>query len=145
MAIRRDTTGVGLHPFHAVVLGFPIALFSSALVADVAYLQTAEMQWSNFSAWLISGALLVGGLALAWAVISLTFGWRREGDRKRCLLYILILASMLALGLINIFKHSMDAWSSVETFGLILSSLCTLLALLAGAIALTNIGREVAR
>ncbi len=145
MAVRRETTGVGLHPVHAILLGFPIALFSSALVADVAYLQTAEMQWTNFSAWLITGALLVGGLVLAWALISLVIGWHGEGKRNRRVLYAFILAAMLALGLVNIFKHSMDAWSSVETFGLVLSVLSTLLALLAGAIAYTNAGREVAR
>ena len=138
MADWRETTGDGLHPVHAILLGFPIALFSSALVADVAYLRTAEIQWTNFSAWLISGALLIGGLLLAWALISLVIGWRSEGQRTRRLLYVFILAAMLALGLVNIFKHSMDAWSSVETLGLVLTVLCTLLALLAGAIAFTR-------
>lgn len=145
MAVWREETWDDLHPVHAILLGFPIALFSSALVADVAYLQTAEMQWSNFSAWLITGALVAGGLVLIWAVISLIFRWEWKGERKRHLSYVLILATMLALGLVNILKHSMDAWSSVEAFGLLLSVLCTVLALLAGAIAYTNTGRGNAK
>ena len=57
-----------------------------------------------------------------------------------------VLAAMWVLGLVNIFKHSQDGWSSVETFGLILSILCALLALAAGVIAFSNLAeREVAR
>jgi len=51
------------NPLHAILLCFPIALFTSALISDIAYLRTAEMQWSNFSAWLIVGALVFGGVA----------------------------------------------------------------------------------
>ena len=49
-------------------------------------------------------------------------------------------------GLLNAFKHSQDAWSSVGTFGLILSILSTLLALAAAAIAYSGVlNREVIR
>lgn len=139
MAAWQEEKWGNLHPVHAILLGFPITLFSSALIADVAYLQTAEMQWSNFSAWLITGALLAGGLVLAWAAIMLLVDWQLKAERKQHLLYVLTLTIMLAFGFVNILKHSMDAWNSVETFGLVLSVLCTLLALLAGAIAYTNV------
>jgi uncharacterized membrane protein len=130
---------------HAILLAFPIALFCSAVATDIAYLKTAELQWTNFSAWLISGALLFGGLVLAWALISLALGWR-GAERMRRGIYAGVLAVMWVLGLINIFKHSQDGWSSVETFGLVLSILCALLALAAGVIAFSNLGeREIAR
>jgi uncharacterized membrane protein len=45
-----------LHPLHGLLLAFPVALFTFALLTDIAYLQTAEIQWSNFSSWLIVGA-----------------------------------------------------------------------------------------
>lgn len=141
----RMTTGSAPHPVHAILLAFPIALFSSAVVTDIAYLRTAELQWTNFSAWLISGALLFGGLVLAWALISLVLGWR-GAERIRRGIYAGLLAVMWILGLINIFKHSQDGWSSVETFGLVLSILCALLALAAGVLAFSNLGeREIAR
>lgn len=141
----RLTTGSAPHPVHAILLAFPIALFSSAVVTDIAYLKTAELQWTNFSQWLISGALLFGGLVLAWALISLALGWR-GAERTRRLVYAGVLAVMWILGLVNIFKHSQDGWSSVETFGLVLSILSALLALAAGVIAFSNLGeREMAR
>lgn len=141
----RLTTARAPHPVHAILLAFPIALFTSALVTDIAYLRTAELQWTNFSQWLISGALLFGGLVLAWALASLALGWR-GADRMRRMVYAGVLAAMWILGLINIFKHSQDGWSSVQTFGLVLSILCALLALAAGVLAFSNLGeREVAR
>lgn len=48
--IRTDPR---LHPLHAILLAFPMALFSGALLSDITYLNSAEMQWSNFFAWLI--------------------------------------------------------------------------------------------
>lgn len=134
MAAGQTLTGGGPNPLHAILLSFPIALFSSALVTDIVYLRTAEIQWTNFSAWLISGALLFGGLVLVWALIGLVLDLRGPG-RLRSLIYVGLLAIMFILGLINAFKHSQDAWSSVGTFGLVLSILCTVLALAAGVIA----------
>ena len=144
MRIGRMTTESAPHPVPAILLAIPIALFSSALVTDIVYLKTAELQWTNFSAWLISGALVFGGLVLVWALISLLLGWR-GAERLRRLTYAGVLAVMCLLGLINAFKHSQDGWSSVGTFGLSLSVLCALLALAAGVIAFSSLGeREVA-
>lgn len=122
------------HAVHALLLSFPVALFPAALLTDIAYLRTAQIQWTNFSSWLIAGALVFGGLVLAWAALSLLFGWRGPNRISR-LIYLAVLAAMWILGLLNAFKHSQDAWSSVGAFGLTLSILCTVLALAAGVIA----------
>jgi len=143
MPFRRYLPTGAPHPLHAILLGFPIALFTSGLVSDIAYLRTAEIQWTNFSAWLIAGGLVFGGLVLAWALISLVLGWRGTERRPR-IVYAAVLAVMWVLGLINALKHSQDGWSSVGAFGLILSLLCTLLALAAGVIAFSSREREVA-
>jgi uncharacterized membrane protein len=145
MAIARPSPRAGAHALHAILLGFPIALFSGALIADIAYLRTAQIQWTNFSAWLITFALVFGGLVAAWALVSLVLGFRGERRDGR-IAYFAVLAVMWVLGLINAFKHSQDAWSSVGAMGLILSILCTLLALAAGIILHTGLTtREVAR
>lgn len=120
-----------LHPLHAILLAFPIALFAGALASDITYLNTAVIQWSNFSSWLIAGALLFGGLALAWAIV-LVFIHRSAGLRGRAVLFLVLLAVMWIAGLINAFQHSRDAWSSVGTTGLVLSIVSTVLALAAG-------------
>ncbi len=129
----------GIHPVHALVLAFPIALFSSGLVADIAYLRTAEIQWTNFAAWLNAGALVFGGLVAAWSLVTLLINLKSTGKGRR-VIYFVVLAAMWVLGLINAFKHSQDGWSSVGTLGLILSILCTLLALIAGFIAYSGLG-----
>jgi uncharacterized membrane protein len=137
--------GRGPNPVHAILLGFPMAFFGAALVTDIAYLRTAEIQWTNFSAWLIVGALVFGGLVLAWALIALVLGLRGP-DRTRRLIYAGALALMWLFGLINAFKHSQDGWSSVGAFGLTLSILCTLLALAAGVVACSGYWtREIER
>ncbi|MGJ3627976.1 DUF2231 domain-containing protein [Sphingomonas sp. MMS24-JH45] len=52
------------HPLHAILIAFSGRLLPAALLADVTYLNSAEMQWSNFAAWLITGALVLGAPAL---------------------------------------------------------------------------------
>lgn len=125
MASTRGIEAAPLPTLHAILLAFPIALFGAALVSDIAYLNSAEIQWSNFSAWLITGALVFGALVLLWALIDLL-------RRRRGLIYAALLGLMCLVGLINAFQHSRDAWSSVGTTGLVLSILSALLALAAG-------------
>ena len=145
MAIARPSARTGAHALHAILLGFPIALFSGALVSDIAYLRTAEIQWTNFSQWLIVFGLVFGGLVAAWALVLLVMGYRDERRDGR-VAYFGALAVMWLLGLVNAFKHSQDAWSSVGALGVILSFLCTLLALAAGFIMYAGLTtREIAR
>ena len=129
MAAYRDWCGM-LHPLHAILLAFPIALFSFAVATDITYLNTAQIQWSNFSAWSITLALFFNGLVLAWAIIEAIMG-RRSPGLMRGLIYLVILVVMFIVGLINIFHHSQDGWASVGAPGLIMSIICALLALIA--------------
>ncbi len=123
-----------LHPLHALLLAWPVALFPAALITDVTYLNTAEAQWTNFSQWLITGALLFGGLALLWAIIC-SFREKRGSARGRSSLYAFLLAFAWFPGLLNAFQHSRDAWSSVGTGGLILSIISSVAALAAAWVA----------
>ena len=54
------------------------------------------------------------------------------------MIHLAALALAWVLGLINAFKHSQDAWSSVGAFGLTLSILSTVLILIAGWLAYSN-------
>jgi uncharacterized membrane protein len=119
-------------------LAWPVALFPAALLSDIAYLNTAEMQWSNFAAWLITGALLFGGMALVFCVVS-AVRERSAGARSARFLNLLLLALAWIAGLVNAFHHSRDAWSSVGTAGLLLSIASSTLALAAGWIAYAGI------
>lgn len=139
-SLRPYAIRPGLHPLHAILLSFPIALFPAALASDIAYLNTAEIQWSNLAQWAITGALLFGAPTIIWAAID-AFRSHARSLRHWPMLYLAMLTAMWVLGLINAFKHSQDAWSSVGTTGLLLSILCTALALAAGWVAHGNFGR----
>ncbi|GAW41870.1 hypothetical protein SH203_02281 [Brevundimonas sp. SH203] len=138
----REISGAVIRPLHRVLLAFPVALFPFALFTDIAYLRTAEMQWSNFSAWSIALALVFGGAAGVFLIVDLVLSLRRGRSNWR-IVHVVSLALAWVLGLVNAFKHSQDAWSSVGAFGLILSLLCTLLVLVAGWTAYAE--REVVR
>lgn len=118
-----------LHPLHAILLAFPLAFFSGGLVSDIAYLKTAVIQWSNFSAWLIAGGTVFGGLVLLWALLG-AFSARRM-SRGVALFYLAMVAVAWVAGLVNCFKHSADAWASVGALGLTLSTISTVASLLA--------------
>ncbi|MGK7870222.1 DUF2231 domain-containing protein [Falsiroseomonas sp. E2-1-a20] len=118
-----------LHPLHAMLLAFPVALFLGALASDYAYWQSYHIQWANFSSWLIAGGLLFGGFALLWALVDLVrIG---AGNRRPVLVYFGVLAAAWVLGFINALVHAKDAWAAMPE-GLILSAVVAVLALAAG-------------
>ncbi|WP_051329277.1 DUF2231 domain-containing protein [Geminicoccus roseus] len=117
-----------LHPLHSILLAFPLPLFLGALLSDIAYWRTFEIQWANFSSWLIAGGLLVGGFALLWALINV---FRSErGYRRRPLAYFAVLLVMWVVGFFNALVHAKDAWATMPE-GLYLSVATVLLALAA--------------
>jgi uncharacterized membrane protein len=117
-----------LHPLHAILLAFPLPLFLGALLSDIAYWRTYQVQWANFASWLIAGALLFGGFALLWALIALFRSGRAR--RWRVGVYFLVLLAMWGIGLINALVHAKDAFATMPE-GLYLSAVTALLALVA--------------
>ena len=138
----HEISGAVIRPLHRLLLAFPIALFTFALFTDIAYLRSAEMQWSNFSAWSIALALVFGGVAGVFSIVDLVLSLRHGRSNWR-IIHVVSLALAWILGLMNAFKHSQDAWSSVGALGVILSLLCTLLVLVAGWTAYA--AREIVR
>ncbi len=119
------------NPIHAILLAFPVALYPAALLSDITYLNTAVIQWTNFSSWLIAGADVFAGLVLAWALVTQFLG----RTRLRGWAYVIVVALMFIAGVLNAFQHARDGWHSVGTFGLVLSILCTILAFVAAFLA----------
>jgi uncharacterized membrane protein len=113
---------------HAILLAFPLPLFLGALLSDVAYWRSYQVQWSNFSSWLIAGGLLVGGFALLWAVVGLVRSGRH--GRGRAALYVVVLLAMWVLGFVNALVHAKDAFAIMPE-ALFLSAVTTALALVA--------------
>lgn len=122
-------------PLHAILLAGTVPLFLGALLSDIAYAQTYQIQWANFASWLIAGGLLFCGLALLFALVNLI---RADHKAGRPVAYFLLLLVTWALGLINAFEHAKDAWAMMPT-GLILSIVVTLLSVIAAWTGLTNL------
>lgn len=52
------------HPVHPMLIVYPLGLLSTAVVFDVLYLATSNVDFATFSFWALAGGL-VGGLAAA--------------------------------------------------------------------------------
>lgn len=132
-------TGTGrarpVHPLHAFLVAGTVPLFLGALLADLAYGSTAEIQWTNFAAWLIVGAMVFAGLALPWALVD----WLRSRPRRgRALLGLLLLLAAFALGLVDAIVHARDAFA-VMPAAPILSAIVTAIVLVAAFLAFSGL------
>lgn len=123
------------HPLHAILLAGTVPLFLGALLSDIAYFRTYEIQWSNFSSWLIVGGLVFCGFALLFALVNLVRAAHKKG---RPLVYFLLLLLAWVLGFINALEHAKDAWATMPS-GLILSVIVTLLVCVAAWIGLSSL------
>jgi hypothetical protein len=81
------------------------------LLSDLAYAASFQVQWINFSQWLIAGGLLVGAFALLWAVIGLRL--REAVPKPRSIVYVVALLAMWVIGFVNALIHAKDAWASM--------------------------------
>lgn len=116
------------HPIHGILSAYPLAFFTGALVTDIAYLNTANMQWANFSVWMIAGGLLMGVLAAIVGIVD-AIANRGRARARRPWPHSVGTLLMMALALLNAFIHSRDAWTSVVPTGIILSVVVSILAL----------------
>ena len=127
--IPRATIG-GI-PIHAMLVPFPIVCFVGALLSDIAYAETAHMQWSNFSAWLLAFGTLFAAIAAIFGLIDFFLGSR--GDRPTIGWFHMIgNLALFVVALFNNFVHTRDAWTSVVPTGLILSIISVLILIVTG-------------
>lgn len=112
-----------------MVLGIPLICFLGALITDIAYYNTFDVNWKNFSDWLLAGGEAVGALAALVGIFDLV----RPHVRANRLMwpYAITYAVAMILGLFNNFVHSRDAYGAMPT-GLVLSVL-TVIALTVAA------------
>ncbi len=82
------------------------------------------MQWTNFASWLIAGGLVLGGIALVFALVGLRHAARRSGPS---LLYLLLLLATWIVGFFNAVVHVKDAYAAMPE-GLVLSVIAAVLA-----------------
>jgi uncharacterized membrane protein len=145
----RDLTSsaaadVARHPLMATFASFPTVCFILALLNDVAYWRTANLQWQYFAAWLLFAGLVVGGLVLLVEVVGLLF---RSSIRARGpgWLHAIGLLVVLVLGVINSFVHARDGWTAIVPQGLILSVAMVVVMMITGWLGHTSVLRRSAK
>jgi len=117
-----------LNPVHAILLGFPAALFTAVLMGDIALAAGAARPWVGFAFWLIVGGVLTGGIVLLWVLIGLMRA--RAGRLRRSVVYLAALLAMCTLGLGNAAAHLTGTWAGTLA-GITLSASSCALALIA--------------
>ncbi len=124
--VSRDYASA--YPFQSLFVPFPFVCFSLTLGTDIAYWQTANLMWTNFSAWLLFAGLVTGGLALLAGLVDLLR--RRTRPMRPSFVSILLFLAMLIFAFVNSLVHAGDGWTSVVPYGLLLSAITFVIALM---------------
>lgn len=65
-----STVALAGHPFHPLIVTFPIAFLTGALGTDVGYWLTGDAFWARASFWLIGAGIVTGLLAAATGMMD---------------------------------------------------------------------------
>ncbi len=129
----RSRAAIFGHPIHPMLVHFPIVCFVGTLATDLAYWNSANIMWANFSIWLITVGLVFGTLAALAGLIDFI------GNRAIRALWIAwahmgLNVVVMILSTFNAFVHSRDGWTSVVPTGLTLSTIVVLLLAVSGVL-----------
>ncbi len=127
----KSTASIAGHPVHPMLVPFPIAFFTLALVMDVAYWQTSNLMWKHFAEWLLLAGLVCGGLAAIAGAIDF-FARREVRSQRPAWPHAIGNIIVMLLAFINSLVHARDGWTGVVPLGLSLSVATVLLLLVTG-------------
>lgn len=113
-----------LHPLQAIFLAGGLTLALGALLGDITYSRSFEIQWKNFASWLVLAGLMLNAVVAVWAVVDVA---RLRNDRgARRITYLVLVIAASVLGLVNALVHASDGWQSMPA-GAYLSGLVGIL------------------
>jgi uncharacterized membrane protein len=131
MAVVVERMQFALLPVNAVLVAGATSLFAGALLSDIAYFRSYEIQWNNFSSWLLVGGLLVAAFAFLWSIVEL---FRTRWRVWPAVAYSVLLLATWILGFVDALVHAKDAWATMPG-GLVLSAIVLALACVSLAVA----------
>jgi uncharacterized membrane protein len=131
MAVVVERMQFALLPVNAVLVAGATSLFAGALLSDIAYFRSYEIQWNNFSSWLLAGGLLVAAFAFLWSIVEL---FRTRWRVWPAVAYSVLLLATWILGFVDALVHAKDAWATMPG-GLVLSAIVLALACVSLAVA----------
>ena len=116
----RSTARFMGHPIHPMLVPYPIAFFTGAFLADLAFLWTGLPFWATAAAWLI-GAGLVGALLAALAGFTDFLGEPRVRALSTAWLHMLGNVTLVVLEAINLVLRYGDPAAALPSPGVYLS------------------------
>jgi uncharacterized membrane protein len=129
--IATVSVQVARKPIHPPFWHFAVACFVGAFVTDVTYWRTAEMMWTDFSAWLLAAGLALTVVAAILCIFDILTR-RLLGVNRLTWPNVLGSLVVVALAFLNSLIHSRDAWTSVVPVGISLSAITFVVLLAAG-------------
>jgi uncharacterized membrane protein len=144
----RPRIAIGGVPIHAMLVPFPIACFTGALFTDLAYAGSAQVQWTNFSQWLLAFGTVFAGLAAVFGLLDYFLNPRRA--RPAIGVWHMVLNLLLfGIALVNNLVHARDGWTGVVPTGLTLSLVTVAVMIVSGFLghrmAYVHVSRDPAR
>jgi uncharacterized membrane protein len=116
-----STVAIAGHPFHPLIVTFPIAFLVGAAGTDLAYWLTSnDLFWARTSFWLVAAGLASGILAALTGMLDFL---RIERVRKRSAGWAHMILNVAALGLtiVNLVLRWGDPAKAILPAGLIIS------------------------
>lgn len=101
-----STAAIHGHPIHPMIIPFPIAFLTGALVTDVIFLVTGAVFWASCSYWLLISGVVMGVIAAAFGIADF-FGNVRVRNLTIAKLHFAGNAAALTMAAIN-FAIRMD-------------------------------------
>lgn len=139
MAISDSNRDSAVYPMQSLFVPFPFVCFTLALATDIAFWQSGNLMWQNFSAWLLFAGLMLGSLATLAGFMDLLRP--RTRPLRPPLLSALLYLIILGLAFANSLVHAGDGWTAVVPYGLMLSAVTVILCLVAAAVSARKYAR----
>ncbi len=127
------------YPLQSLFVPFPFVCFTLALATDIAFWQTNNLMWQNFSSWLLFAGLVFGAVAILAGLMDLVRP--RTRPLRPAFLSALLYLIILAVAFINSLVHAGDGWTAVVPYGLALSAITFVLCLMAATVSARKYAR----
>jgi uncharacterized membrane protein len=122
---------IGKHPIHPMVIIFPIAALSGALITDVVYLLTNDDFWARSSVYLITAGVVTGAVAGALGALDYLTNPRIRSLRVATL-HGAGNVVVIVLAVINLLVRVDDSAAGLRSPGIFLSVIIGLLMVATG-------------
>lgn len=127
----QSKAAIAGHPIHPMLIPFPIAALSGALVTDIVFWQSGDPFWTGMSFWLLAGGIATGAAAALFGLIDF-FGLKVVRSHKAAWVHFLGNAAALALAIVNLLMRMEDPAEAVVPLGLVLSAVVALMLVITG-------------